>query len=579
MSELNQQAIAGAIEDFRRARRRAAMQEILARVTGESTDLLSFDDVRAKLKVGGGIERGLREIPLDAIVGSVGRYKDFTRNFLPRHEVSEHRWAQVKSAATDLTGLSPIEVYQLGEAYFVLDGNHRVSVARELGETTIQAYVTEYKSKVPLSPNDEPDDLILKAELTDFLEQTKIDVLRPESDLRLTEPGRYWQLKTQIDALHFMMGQEQGRDVPYAEAVTRWYDEVYLPLVQVIRERGILRDFPDRTETDLYLWIFYHRAELEKRLGWQIDPDTAVTDLVVERRDNSTQIVSRLEQKIVDAIAPDSLESGPAAGQWRRERVEPRQPEHLFTNILVPFSGAEETWSALDQALLVAEREQSQLYGLRVVASEGESQTEAMQAVKRGFEERCQAAGRPGTLSFGTGTIAREVVERARLVDLVVIHLAHPPGTGLVDRFYSGFRTILHRCPRPVLTVPGPVSAMDNALLAYDGSPKAQEGLFVATYLAGKWQIPLTVLTVDRTGTGSQILDRARQYLEQHNIEATFVIKTGSIVQTILDTVIEDENNLLIMGGYGQSSVVEVVLGSVVDQVLREVKLPLLICR
>jgi hypothetical protein len=102
-----------AIDDFRNARRRAAMEEIMARLTGKSADLLSFDEVSEKLKIKGFGSRALQEIPLDAIVGSVGRYYDFTRSFLPRQDSDKERWARIEVASAS-TDLPPIEVYQIG---------------------------------------------------------------------------------------------------------------------------------------------------------------------------------------------------------------------------------------------------------------------------------------------------------------------------------------------------------------------------------------------------------------------------------------------------------------------------------
>jgi len=171
----------------------------MARLTGRSADLLSYEEVRQKLKVKGMGKWGLEDIPLDAIVGSVGRYTDFTRSFLPRQDSDEERWARVKVAVTDLGGLPPIEVYQIGQAYLVRDGNHRVSVARQVAATHIQAYVTEVRTKVPLLPDTQPDDLILKAEYTDFLERTRLDELRPEADLSVTVPGQYQALEEHIE--------------------------------------------------------------------------------------------------------------------------------------------------------------------------------------------------------------------------------------------------------------------------------------------------------------------------------------------------------------------------------------------
>ncbi|MCC7128963.1 MAG: universal stress protein, partial [Anaerolineae bacterium] len=104
-----------AVEDFRRARNQASLQGLLSRLTGESNQLLSYNKVRELLKVQGGLERrGVQDIPLDAIVGSVGRYTDFTRDFLPRHDVQQDRWARIHLAASGLAGLPPIDVYKIG---------------------------------------------------------------------------------------------------------------------------------------------------------------------------------------------------------------------------------------------------------------------------------------------------------------------------------------------------------------------------------------------------------------------------------------------------------------------------------
>src|SRR5512141_1668928 len=127
----NQYKFQMAIRDFQSARQRAAVQEILARLTGKSNQLLSYDDVAEKLQLRARTERGIQHIPLNAIVGSVGRNTDFTRTFLPRRAGDQERWANVKAVFMETgAGLPPIEVYKVGEAYFVVDGNHRVSIAK-----------------------------------------------------------------------------------------------------------------------------------------------------------------------------------------------------------------------------------------------------------------------------------------------------------------------------------------------------------------------------------------------------------------------------------------------------------------
>ncbi len=580
MTEQSFPSLWSAMQDFRRARRQAALEQIMARLTGKSADLLSYEEVHRKLKATGGGRQKLKEIPLDAIVGSVGRYADFTRSFLPRQDSDEERWARVKVKVTDLGGLPPIKVYQIGEAYFVLDGNHRVSVARQVGAPTIQAYVTEVRTKVPLSPDTQPDDLILKAEYANFLERTRLDEFRPEANLDVTAPGQYRILEEHIEVHRYFMGLEHEREISYDEAVGHWYDEVYWPVVQVIRERGILRDFPGRTETDLHLWVSEHRAALGQELGWEIGTEEAVADLAAQFSPRPQRVVARVSEKLLDAVTPDELEAGPPPGQWRKEHLAARRGDSLFADIMVAVNGDETGWHALDHALEVARREGARLHGLHVVPSETQRNSEGAQAVRAEFNRRCEAADIPGRLALEVGKVPRSICERARWNDLVVLSLSYPPGPQPIARLGSGLSTLLRRCPRPVLTVPGSSSNLGRALLAYDGSPKADEALFVATYLSGKWNIPLVVVTVIEPGrTTSDTLARAQKYLDTHGVQAAFVKESGPVAEVILKTVEKHESDLIIMGGYGLGPVLEVVLGSAVDQILRASRRPMLICR
>ena len=207
------------------------MQNFLAKLTGRSTELLSYEEVRQKLRAIEGSRRQLEDIPISAIIGSVGRYTDFNKDFLPRHESDKDRWVRIMVKATGQTGLPPIEVYRIGDVYFVLDGNHRISVAKELGASHIQAYVTEVKTRISITPELNPDELIIKAEQVIFLEKTNLNVLRPDSDLSLTAPGRYPVLLEHIAVHQYFMGIDKNREISYDEAVAHWYDNVYLPVV------------------------------------------------------------------------------------------------------------------------------------------------------------------------------------------------------------------------------------------------------------------------------------------------------------------------------------------------------------
>jgi nucleotide-binding universal stress UspA family protein len=121
---------------------------------------------------------------------------------------------------------------------------------------------------------------------------------------------------------------------------------------------------------------------------------------------------------------------------------------------------------------------------------------------------------------------------------------------------------------------------MDRALLAYDGSPKANEALFVAAYLRSRWSIPRTVVTIETLYTEETAMERARVYLDkQGDGNVTYVLRQKPIGESILETAEEHEINLMIMGGFGFRPVLNLMLGSTVDQVLREFKQPILICR
>lgn len=564
----------GAVEDFRRARRRAVMQQILSRLAGKSVDALSYDELRKLLKVQTQKPRQLKDVPLDAIVGSVGRYHDFTRSFLPKASVDQERWARVKVAATGLVGLPPIELYQIGQTYFVLDGNHRVSVARQLGATHIEAYVTELETQVPLDPQDRLDDLILKVEYLAFLEQTGIDQVQPGADLRLTAPGRYHLLQEHIDTHRYFMGLDHSRDISYPEAVASWYHTVYLPVVQVIREKAILRHFPGRTETDLYLWAAQHRQELRQQLGWEVAPDAAAADLSSQAPSTVRRTVDQIGRALLEIVTPDPLA--------QREPVSAAMSpdDQLFAEILVPLRGDQAGWQALAQACQVARREGGGLRGLHVVPTDQELESDSALALQAEFDRRCRQADIPGSLVIASGKVSSQICSRSRWTDLAVIKLDHPPPSRVLGRLSSGFRMVLRRCSSPVLAVPGEASPLSHALLAYDGSPKAQEALYIAAYLALRWQLALTLLTTARSAhAAAELQAPAREYLSRHGVQATLLALRGRVVPAILKATQDRPIDLTIMGGYSRPPVTEVTLGSAVGAVLRASRHPVLICQ
>ena len=566
-------------EDFSRVRQQARIQQVLARFTNRPQELLPYEDVRRALRAEQQIERGLRDIPLDAIIGSVGRYNDFTRDFLPKSDSMVSRWAAVKQVATSLTGWPPIDVYQIGDAYFVLDGNHRVSVAREMGLTHIDAYVTEIQTNIPLSPDTDLDDLICKARYAEFLERTKIDELRSDVNLTVTAPGAYRLLDEHISVHQYYMGLEKQRDISLAEAVSSWYDYVYRPVAQMICEHGILRDFPDRTETDLYLWLAEHRAEMEEAIGWEITKEEAADDLVQQHGQSRERVLNRVGQKVLDAIVPDPLESGPPPGEWRRQRESRLNDPCLFADLLVTVTGEEVSWFALQQAMVIARREGSRLRGLHVTAPETDWSEPHVQYLQARFSEMCTEEGFAGHLHLSKSSqVPRAILDKARWVNLVVMNMQYPPGKKAVERLGSGFRAIIQQSPRPILMTPGVVSPLKKALLAYDGRSKSQEALYLATYLCGQWQIPLVVVTAVDANEEGEVIEKARAYLENHGVTAEYVVQEGPSAEVILATAVAYQCDFLIMGGYNASPIRQVILGSVADTILRRSTVPIFIC-
>ncbi len=569
-----------AVEQFRSASLRAKLEQIRSALTGKSADLLAYEEVREKVHAIETNKRELKMIPLDAIVGSVGRYKDFTRHFFPLVDEDEYRWARVHTLTDSMQGLPPIEVYQIGEAYFVSDGNHRVSVARAMELSHIEAYVTQVETAVPLQADIQPDDLISKERYANFLALTKLDKTYPDLDLSMSVAGNYRVLEQQIWVHQHWVKEHKGEDISFAEAAERWYKWVYWPVIQMIRERGLMRDFPKRTETDLYVWIHEHRHELAEELGWSVDAATAVADLIVTQSKRPQRVLERLSAKVQDIVTPDALEAGPPAGIWRQSQIYEPHENRLFPRILVAVNGKEDGWLAFEQALLVAQHEKARLYGLHVIArKQTDKKLKRAAKAKEEFVQRCVEAGVAGEFSVEKGKVTRIICDRARWTDLVVVSLAHPPGSQPAARLGSQFSQLLRRCPRPVLAVPHSATHFNKLLLAYDGSPKANEALYVVAYLTNQWQLPLTVVTVSDKHTSAAAAVAAREYLEQHNTQANYIHEAGDPAEIILHTAKTEGIDLIIMGGYGRSPLAEVMVGSVVDEVLRTRNRPVLICR
>lgn len=270
-------------DDYRRARTKAFLNRVWSVLSGQPTNLLSYDEVKEKLHIGGPIYRGVKTVRLDQIAGSLNRYLAFDRAFLPTQDDTASRWQWVNRAFYEDISLPPVVLYKVGDVYFVVDGHHRVSVARGQGQEYIDAEVRECSTRVNITPDIKPDDLKILHEKVHFLERTRLDSLRPKAKIRLTVPDGFDRMLEHIAVHRYFMGLEWKRHIDEDEAVIHWYDTVYLPIVKVIRGSKILKEFPGKTEGDLYLWTLDHQHYLAEQEGQPLQPpEEAAQDFIDE---------------------------------------------------------------------------------------------------------------------------------------------------------------------------------------------------------------------------------------------------------------------------------------------------------
>ena len=258
--------------DYSRVRFKAFLNNVWTSLSGQPNRLLSYDDVKEKLHIGGPIYRGVQTVRVDQIAGSLNRYHQFDRAFLPTQDDTSERWQSINRAFYQDVSLPPVVLYKVGQVYFVVDGHHRVSVAREQGQEFIDAEVRECATRVNITPTLKPEDLEILEDKVHFLERSGLDQLRPGVNIKLTIPDGFDRMLEHIAVHRYFMGLDQKRDISEQEAVTDWYDTVYSPIVKIIRESEIIKEFPGKTEGDLYLWVLDHQHYLAQSEGQPLQP-------------------------------------------------------------------------------------------------------------------------------------------------------------------------------------------------------------------------------------------------------------------------------------------------------------------
>ena len=260
---------ADAQDDFQRARRRQLMSQLARRVSRDPGDvdvILPFDEVVAAL---GRVEEryvGLQTIDLDTVLGTVGRDRagGFDRQFRPTTARVRARWERIANAARRGEPLPPISVYRIGEVHFVRDGHHRVSVARALGRETIDAYVVEVVTRVGAERSLRVSDLPLKSHERLFQERVPLTASARDR-IRLTDPWDYGVLAEGVEAWTFRAMQDRAEFIDRRTAAQLWFDEDYVPVVDMLRDAGMIGD---GTETEAYIRIVAQRYRLMRTHEW-----------------------------------------------------------------------------------------------------------------------------------------------------------------------------------------------------------------------------------------------------------------------------------------------------------------------
>jgi len=270
-------------EQFESARFKSLLNNLKYFLVGKNNELLSFEKIRKEFRLYKQRYLGFRTVKVDNIVGSLDRYRDFDRYFLPKKVHLQQRWARIHNLIASDVILPPVRLYKVGEMYFVLDGNHRVSVSKKTGVKYIDAEVTEFITDLPLKLNMDPNKIFILAERKNFFDITGLEESRRDIRVKITAPGQYDFLLGQINKLMVQLNENKKIEeeiINFKQASLIWYDNIYLPAIEIIKSYGLLEKFPDRTETDLYIWINEHKRYLSLKYGRDVVIKFAAKDFL-----------------------------------------------------------------------------------------------------------------------------------------------------------------------------------------------------------------------------------------------------------------------------------------------------------
>ena len=217
-------------------------------------NLKSFTEIQKEENAYNSVNLGIKEIPLDKIVGSVEKYSYFDKNFVPKNDIVKQRWINIYVGYMMDSMLPPVILYKIKDDYYVYDGNHRVSVAKFLNFASIEAEVEEFL------PTKDTKDKVIYREHMFFEKETGIE------EIILSEPIKYKYLREEIESYTALLSKRRNRDFSLREGAEKWYKEVFLPIKGLLEENSIAKS-QKKNISDIFMFLLDHKYYLSKNEG------------------------------------------------------------------------------------------------------------------------------------------------------------------------------------------------------------------------------------------------------------------------------------------------------------------------
>lgn len=566
-------SVSQAQSDFNQAYSKAGWQRLFGALTGKNYDLVDYNEVRKRLSNAYNIPV-MKEIPIESIVGTVSRNQDFTRTFLPKLVSDESRWVNVKLANESPEGVPPIDVYQIGEIYFVLDGHHRVSVMKTVGADYIMANVRVINTEVPLLPTDSVDEIIVKTERQSFIDRTRINELIPDNSIRLRLAGQYPLLYEHIQVHKYFMGVDQKRDVKDDEAVMHWYEDVYLPVVGSIRQMRLLDGFPEKTETELYLWLEDNKAALSEEYGGRIRNTALAWKLNNDFGSGKRSPLFRAFRRLSMFFTSDLSDWGVKTGDWRKEIL--NGADDYIERVMISVVDLDRDREFLESAIRFSKIYDAWVGVVHVVPTAADVEKPRVNEFRAGVEKLLSDAGVKGKFVVLHGKVIRNLSERAFWSDMAFFKMNFRPGM----RKHT-WNDVIVNIPSLICITPDRLPEnVYHIVLAYSSTEKAREAMYFAEAIALTSSAEITVVISGQdVRKRDEALSEVTSFFAGKDLRVNYRSQESPPGELILSVAEETHADVILMGGYSNSFIKRIFRTSTVEAVLSRTTVPVILCK